>query len=120
MMHLFTFTNSLSDRDQWLAHKKSFRKTALRTFIMVFLLLVSSYGASPGLSASAKSVSQINYGRPVLAFYYPWYNHQDWCKCHMSDLPTVQYNSSDDATIERQIQWAKNAGITGFISSWWG
>jgi Glycosyl hydrolase family 99 len=58
--------------------------------------------------------------RPVLAFYYPWYNKKDWCLCHMSDLPTIQYTSSDNATIERQLQWAKQASITGFISSWWG
>ena len=38
----------------------------------------------------------------------------------MSDLPTIQYNSSDDTTITRQVTWAANAGITGFISSWWG
>jgi hypothetical protein len=38
----------------------------------------------------------------------------------MSDLPTIQYNSSDESTIERQVNWAANAGITGFISSWWG
>jgi len=38
----------------------------------------------------------------------------------MSDLPTIQYNSADDTTIERQVNWAASAGITGFISSWWG
>ncbi len=38
----------------------------------------------------------------------------------MSDLPSTHYNSSDDATIARQLNWAVNAGITGFISSWWG
>jgi hypothetical protein len=38
----------------------------------------------------------------------------------MSDLPTIQYNSSDDTTIKRQLQEATTAGITGFISSWWG
>lgn len=38
----------------------------------------------------------------------------------MSDLPTTQYNSSDDATMNRQVTEAANAGITGFISSWWG
>jgi hypothetical protein len=38
----------------------------------------------------------------------------------MSDLPTARYNSSEDSTIERQLNWAANAGITGFISSWWG
>ena len=56
----------------------------------------------------------------MLAFYYMWYSPSDWCSCHMSDLPTIQYNSSDDTTIARQVTWAANAGITGFISSWWG
>lgn len=38
----------------------------------------------------------------------------------MSDLPTIRYNSDDEATIERQVNAAARAGITGFISSWWG
>lgn len=58
--------------------------------------------------------------RPVLAFYYTWYTSSTWCSCQMSDLPTLQYNSSDDTTIERQITEAAQAGITGFIGSWWG
>ena len=58
--------------------------------------------------------------KPVLAFYYPWYNSKTWCLCTMSDLPTIKYNSADEATIERQVSMAAHAGITGFISSWWG
>ncbi len=61
-----------------------------------------------------------NSNHPVLAFYYPWYSTTTWCSCHMSDLPTIQYNSSDNTTISRQLNWAMQAGITGFISSWWG
>ncbi len=61
-----------------------------------------------------------NPAHPVLAFYYMWYDTSTWCLCHMSDLPTIQYNSGDPATIARQVSWAANAGITGFISSWWG
>jgi len=38
----------------------------------------------------------------------------------MSDLPTVQYTSSSNSTIDTQLAEASNAGITGFISSWWG
>ncbi len=64
--------------------------------------------------------STINPNRPVLAFYYSWYTPSTWCPCTMSDLPTTRYNSSDDATIDRQVRWAAHAGITGFISSWWG
>jgi len=62
----------------------------------------------------------VNYNKPVLAFYYMWYHHSDWCSCHMSDLPNPQYDSSDDTTIDRQVNQAASAGITGFISSWWG
>ena len=65
-------------------------------------------------------LSFINPNRPVLAFYYMWYAPSDWCSCHMSDLPTIQYTSSDETTIARQVSWAANVGITGFISSWWG
>ena len=68
------------------------------------------------ISASGK----VNPNRPVLAFYYTWYSPTTWCLCHMSDLPTSNYDSSDDATIDRQVTWAANAGITGFVSSWWG
>jgi hypothetical protein len=57
---------------------------------------------------------------PVLAFYYTWYTPATWCACQMSDLPILRYNSSDPATIDRQIREASGAGITGFISSWWG
>jgi len=64
--------------------------------------------------------STTNETRPVLAFYYPWYSLSSWCLCTMSDLPTIRYDSSEDATITRHVTWAANAGITGFISSWWG
>jgi hypothetical protein len=69
---------------------------------------------------SAKAKPSLAPGRPVLAFYYMWYHRSDWSLSRMPDLPTIRYNSSDDATIDRQITWAANAGITGFISSWWG
>src|SRR5689334_6393088 len=76
-------------------------------------------GANNAASRVSPSVTN-NTNHPVLAFYYPWYSTSTWCSCTMSDLPTIQYNSSDDNTIERQVTWAANAGITGFISSWWG
>lgn len=61
-----------------------------------------------------------NASTPVLAFYYPWYTPSTWCSCRMSDLPATQYNSSDDATIDKHLSEASGASITGFISSWWG
>ena len=78
---------------------------------------------SPGAQAtraSAPPAPVSDSGHPVLAFYYPWYNQSTWIASKMSDLPTIHYNSTDDTTIERQVDWAAGAGITGFISSWWG
>ncbi len=74
---------------------------------------------SPNTSPTAIS-THINTNRPVLAFYYMWYSPTTWSTKTMSDLPTAQYTSSDDATIDRQLTEASQSGITGFISSWWG
>src|SRR5436309_12056156 len=78
-----------------------------------------SVGASSRLSQlppqaptpTSTPLPSINPNRPVLAFYYAWYSSSDWCLCHMSDLPTIQYNSSDDTTITQQLTWAAHAGI---------
>jgi hypothetical protein len=82
----------------------------------------AAFGGRPPVRALpvTPTLQRVNPNRPVLAFYYMWYKPSTWCSCHMSDLPTVRYDSGDDATIERQMTWAANAGITGFISSWWG
>jgi hypothetical protein len=72
------------------------------------------------VASSATAPRSAGIPRPVLAFDYMWYHHSDWSLSKMADLPTIQYNSSDDDTIDRQITSAANAGITGFISSWWG
>ena len=76
--------------------------------------------STPTASGSATAQGLAVIPRPVLAFDYMWYHHSDWSLSKMADLPTIQYNSSDDDTIDRQITSAANAGITGFISSWWG
>ncbi len=70
--------------------------------------------------AQQANPATVNPNRLTLAFYYMWYSPSDWCRCHMSDLPTIRYKSSDTATVDRQLNWAAQAGISGFISSWWG
>jgi len=104
------------------------KRLVLSTIFVVLLLGLFSGRAAQardfqhhgsGLSLPAIP-NKIDPNRPLLAFYYMWYHQSDWCLCRMSDLPTIQYNSADDSTIDRQLSWAANAGITGFISSWWG
>lgn len=75
----------------------------------------------------------------VLSFYYPWYGNATvaggsgrWS--HWQDVdeqaktiassthyPVLgPYDSHDPQVITQHCRWAKEAGITGWISSWWG
>jgi len=55
---------------------------------------------------------------PVLGYYYIWFDTQSWNRAK-SDYPLMGRYSSDDADVMRQhIEWAKDAGIDGFIVSW--
>src|SRR5829696_1528995 len=57
---------------------------------------------------------------PILAYYYIWFDVKSWDRAK-TDLPLLGRYSSDDADVMRQhIEWAKNAGIKGFIVSWKG
>jgi hypothetical protein len=64
------------------------------------------------------AVSQPANPVPVLAYYYIWFDSTSWQRAK-TDYPQLGRYSSDDRTVMRQhIQWAKQAGIQGFIVSW--
>lgn len=55
---------------------------------------------------------------PLLAYYYIWFDPGSWERAKR-DLPLLGRYSSDDRDVMRQhIDWAKSAGIDGFIVSW--
>jgi hypothetical protein len=55
---------------------------------------------------------------PVLAYYYIWFDSQSWRRAK-TDYPLLGNYTSDDRSAMRQhIEWAKAAGIDGFIVSW--
>ena len=77
--------------------------------------------------------------RKVLAFYYPWYGNAEvpggsgrWS--HWSGVDTAAkqigsstnypvlgpYDSHDPKLIARHAEWSKQAGLDGWIVSWWG
>jgi hypothetical protein len=74
--------------------------------------------------------------RQVLAFYYGWYGNPHvtgrwvhWREpnngsnriSNSTDTPAFgAYDSHDPAVVERQVDAASAAGITGFVASWWG
>lgn len=65
---------------------------------------------------SAPTSAQVH--KTVLAFYYAWYDMTTWA--HTPDLPAIQYRSSDVEAMARHIDWARSAGIDGFVVSWCG
>jgi hypothetical protein len=84
-----------------------------RMLLALLLAAMAVVGGVPGMvSAGADS--------PVLAFYYPWYSKAQFDRSQMFDIPVSPYDSDSRATIERQVKEARDAGITGFISSWMG
>ena len=58
--------------------------------------------------------------RPVMAFYYPWYEPSDWSYDQMSDLAAPTYSGGDDNALRRHIQQADDAGIDALICTWYG
>jgi Glycosyl hydrolase family 99 len=55
---------------------------------------------------------------PLFAYYYIWFNPSSWDRAKI-DLPLAgKYSSNDPAVMRKHIEWAKRAGITGFIVSW--
>ena len=68
----------------------------------------------------------------ALAFYYGWYGRRDgpsgrWLhwRVNRKDRGVRRkpklgyYDSLNSAVVERHVQWAKQAGLDGFVVSWW-
>lgn len=108
---------------------------------LLFLLFVAVLGP-PILSWAAGQSGgggSTEVSRQVLAFYYPWYGTADgpggagktvhWGRIDAdrkdieasTDYPELgAYDSHDLKLIDQHCRWAKEAGIDGFIVSWWG
>ncbi len=75
----------------------------------------------PAPTAPAAGVGFHTYGSPiVLANYMPWYNPDSWATCTADSPAAGPYQSSDAATISRQIAEARAAAIDGFAVHWGG
>jgi hypothetical protein len=78
----------------------------------VVVILLALFG--PVLPAAAQGEHL------VLGFYYNWYDEKSFGPKKTSDQPLTPYKSADRATIERQVDQAKQAGLDGFVVSWYG
>lgn len=99
------------------------------------MLLCPTAHAQDQVVQGHEDVHWKNVSRQVLAFYYGWYGNPTtsgrWS--HWKDVdesaktiggvthyPVLgPYDSHDPKVIRQQCRWAKEAGLTGFIASWW-
>jgi hypothetical protein len=72
------------------------------------------------LALETSEVRYLEMPRMIWTFYYPWYSMSDWTSEILVDRPSIPYASNDPEAIARHIEQAQQAGIDGFISSWWG
>jgi hypothetical protein len=80
------------------------------------LAVVAALVAAPGRVKPAHAAAD----RPVMAFYYPWYEKSDWTYNKMSDVAAPTYSGGDDDVLRRHIQQADDAGIDALICTWYG
>ena len=83
------------------------RFVAATAVVGSFLLLV------PASSALAYHAS-----RPVLAYYYAWWDPDNFGRTMYQ--PGQAYNSDDVRVMHKHVSEAQSAGIDGFVVSWYG
>jgi len=86
----------------------------------------TSYGDANTETTSIVIIATLTPQRPSMGtftFYYPWYgNWSHWPPDgNITDHPLLGfYDSNNEALIKEHIDMAKEAGIDGFIVSWFG
>ncbi len=89
------------------------RGRCLSLWVIIVTLSLIMFTPTPGRTIKATAAPI-----PVLAYYYIWFDVSSWDRAK-TDYPLLGHYSSDDPDVMRQhIQWAKAAGIDGFIVSW--
>ena len=94
----------------------------------------ASYGDANTETTSIVIIAMLTAQKPSMgtfAFYYPWYGTPGNCtgcwrhwppdnKTRITHHPPDFYDSNNVTLIKEHINMAKEAGIDGFIVSWWG
>jgi Glycosyl hydrolase family 99 len=104
------------------------KKQALLNGLMGLIFSFGLFGFTPFVQASRQPAVQADAIKPVqptglkpvpvLAYYYIWYDSNSWERAKIDYPLRGRYTSDDRAVMRQHIQWAKAAGIDGFIVSW--
>ena len=82
-------------------------------WLVIAALLLSACSSLP-----SDSPAVVSNPIPILSYYYIWFDVPSWERAK-TDYPILgRYSSSNEDVMRQHIQWAKDAGITGFIVSW--
>ena len=85
--------------------------------LLAALAISAALGTGAAPAQSGGPGTQIDQP-PLFAYYYIWFNPTSWERAK-TDYPLVGRYSSDERDVMRQhIDWAKEAGIEGFLVSW--
>lgn len=94
--------------------KSTMKNLLFRIVKFIFLVVIMTTTFVNGTTKGQTSTNPV----PILAYYYIWFDTGSWNRAK-TDYPLLGRYSSDDEEVMRQhIQWAKSAGIDGFIVSW--
>lgn len=87
----------------------------MRNALVLVIALALALTALPAVPAA-----QAQRQPTVLAYFYGWFNTDQWNDPNLVDRPAEPYNSADGGVMARQISQAQSAGIDGFVMSWFG
>ncbi len=65
-------------------------------------------------------VRKLSSPRIALAFYYSWYSMETWADSRLDDRPLEPYDSRSRSVIRHHVSQASDAGLDGFVWSWFG
>jgi hypothetical protein len=82
--------------------------------VLALAVLAAWPGGAPDTARAAPRADPI----PVLAYYYIWYEPNSWRRAKIDNPLLGRYASDDQWVMRRHVEWARKAGIDGFIVSW--
>lgn len=86
--------------------------------LLVVVCSVLSLSLAPVPVGAAPTAQPVAPRVPLFAFYYIWFDPSSWDRAKI-DYPSLgRYSSDDPRVMAQHIEWAKAAGIDGFIVSW--